>query len=216
MGDFYNAYIFEDIGGPNGITAEKLRVTFGRSIELGYEGIILHMLTIGGLVDEANKIVDLMKEHRSAGYPIIAFNRGVVASSGVTIMSAADYAYGSKDSMTLIHNAWANRISGDSAKLRLVADHLDLATEPSIEVYTKKTGRTREEVIELMKREDYLNEREAVEFGLLDGVYDKKLNTIEYNAAKSYLDKVLGNPTDYEYSKELVEVFNNKFREEAE
>jgi len=99
---------------------------------------------------------------------------GIAASAATLILCAGDTVYMDETSMLMVHNPYQLLMfAGLNAKeARELADELDKIREPMITAYSKKSGRTRDEVIALMDGEDgkgtWLTAAEAMEFGLAD------------------------------------------------
>lgn len=78
---------------------------------------------------------------------------GLAASIASVIAMAGDKIVMPANSMMMIHNAWTIA-SGNKDQLRDVADALDKIDQVIGEVYQKRTGKTAEEITELMDAGD--------------------------------------------------------------
>jgi ATP-dependent Clp protease protease subunit len=99
---------------------------------------------------------------------------GIAASAATLILCAGDTVYMDETSMLMVHNPYQLLFfEGLNAQdARELADELDKIREPMITAYTKKSNKTREEVIALMDGATgsgtWLTASEAIEFGLAD------------------------------------------------
>jgi ATP-dependent Clp protease protease subunit len=141
---------------------------------------------------------------------------GIAASAATLILCAGDTVYMDETSMLMVHNPYQFlAFEGLNAQeARELADQLDKIREPMITAYTKKSNKTREEVIALMDGETgsgtWLTASEAVEFGLADeytpenkkplevaamikpGVYNYQGNRIDLTRYEEAAEKTAG------------------------
>lgn len=98
---------------------------------------------------------------------------GLAASIASVIAMAGDKIVMPANSMMMIHNAWTVA-SGNKDQLRDIADALDKIDQVIGEVYQKRTGKTAEEITELMNAETWFTAAEAIENGFADEVEEGK------------------------------------------
>ena len=98
---------------------------------------------------------------------------GLAASIASVIAMAGDKIVMPANSMMMIHNAWTVA-SGNKDQLRDIADALDKIDQVIGEVYQKRTGKTAEEIMDLMNAETWFTAAEAIENGFADEVEEGK------------------------------------------
>ena len=98
---------------------------------------------------------------------------GLAASIASVIAMAGDKIVMPANSMMMIHNAWTVA-SGNKDQLRDIADALDKIDQVIGEVYQKRTGKTVEEIMDLMNAETWFTAAEAIENGFADEVEEGK------------------------------------------
>lgn len=203
---------YADVGGYYGIGAAEFRNTMRSLVDETVDVVIIRMITYGGYVHEGNGIIDTINEYRQKyGTLFIGINDAYVASMGTTIMLAMDKIWGTPKSLFHTHRSWTE-VAGNSDDLKKVAEELEKSTEPTVEALMTKTGRNREEVLELMDSERFIDVDEAIEFGLADKVYTGESTEAQDEAAKEYLQLVLDKP-ETASQKRLVEQLKSKFGE---
>lgn len=168
--------LYGDIGGEDGITTEKVRASLNYLKQYDFDELVIRLMTYGGSVQEANGIIDALEEFKvDKGVTLTAINDCYVASAGANIFSIADKSLMTPRSQLLIHRAWTIAMVNSKGALEL-SKTLEKATEPSIDIYVKKSGKTREEVESKMDEESWMNVNEAIDFGLVDGIYTGGVN----------------------------------------
>ena len=118
----------------------------------------------GGGVFAGCAIYNSLKRHKAK---IIVYIDGVCASIATVPVMAGDVIIMSRAAMMMIHNPYFPRTSGGAKELRKKADDLDKFKEVSIGAYLTKVNLTREELIEKMDYETWMNADEAKEYGFI-------------------------------------------------
>ena len=151
-------YVFDEIG-YWGVTAKD----FARDLkEVKPNGAIdLHINSPGGSVTDGIAIYNLLKNHPSTVNVIID---GLAASMASIIAMAGDTITMPENALMMIHNPWGGA-SGEAEDLRKTADLLDKMKSALISAYTIKTGKSSEEISDLMNAETWMTGSEAVEMG---------------------------------------------------
>lgn len=191
-------YFFDEVGG-YGITAAKFRLSIMQEFAKGVREFVIFMISPGGDVLEASGIVDCIREHQKLGVRFIGINACYLASAGMTIASVMDSVYGTPKSEWLIHHAWALNAS-NYKNIDKVKEALQKASEDMIDIYVERTGKSREEIDALMDREEFISLTEAIEFGLVDGVYEGVIPEMVDASAGKLLNKLQSKQTQ-QYTK---------------
>lgn len=131
----------------------------------------------GGSVVESYSIADAINEYKKrTGTQVVMVNDCYLASASLNItLESADLILGTKHSNWMLHNAWSVTV-GDAEQMRRAADDLDKANEPLIELLINKLGWDADKVKEFLNEERWIDLTEAIEIGLVDGIYDGVLN----------------------------------------
>lgn len=180
--------LYGDIGG-DGITVGNVRTTLNYiKNNIDTSELMVRIISYGGNVQESMAIIDAFNEFKNdTGIKVTTINDNYTASAGMNILvGIADKVMGTPRSIYLIHRAWTIA-AVNSRGAKELAERLEKVTEPSIELYMAKTGKSKEEIEAQMDKEDWMSIQEAIDFGLVDDVYQGALNTDE---AQQYLSKV--------------------------
>ncbi len=99
----------------------------------------------------------------------------IVACSAATFLAcAADDTRISDGGIFMIHNV-QSYAEGDYRDMQMEADALKQFNEGIINIYERKTGRSREELQRLMDNDTYMSPALAVEYGFVDGyIYERQ------------------------------------------
>lgn len=133
----------------------------------GERDVTINISSLGGDVNDALVIYDLLKMHKGK---TTAHILGATASSGTVIAMGADYVKMSSNALFLVHNTWTGAV-GNADELRAKANDLDKFDERIIDIYKKATGRRAGTIEKLMKEERWIDAAEAFEFGFIDEVF---------------------------------------------
>jgi len=131
----------------------------------------IHMFTPGGSVYAGTAIHSLICQYPKT---VNCYVEGIVASIGTVIMCAADHVYISDIADTFYHNpiAFIFWETMNAQEMKDYAAELERAAEPIILAYSKKTGKTRDELIALMNgangKGTWLNAQECIDYGFAD------------------------------------------------
>lgn len=139
--------------------------------------VTIKISSLGGSVDDALNIYDQFVEHGNVTAELSAF----VASSATIVSLGAKTVRMNENSFYLIHKAmnWVDEwgtmnedeIESLIAKLEAQKQQLAKITLQLAKMYVKKTGKTLDEIINLMKQETWLTAEEAKTWGFVDEVF---------------------------------------------
>jgi len=151
--------------------------------------VTIKISSLGGSVDDALNIFDQFIEHGNVTAELSAF----VASSATLVSLGAKTVRMNENSFYLIHKAmnWVDEwgtmnedeIESLIAKLEAQKQQLAKITLQLAKMYVKKTGKTLDEIISLMKQETWLTAEEARTWGFVDEVFAP-------DVAVNYLDNL--------------------------
>jgi len=137
----------------------------------GCDTLTIHMNSVGGDGYSAIAIHNLLRSLPAEKTGIV---EGVAMSGGSLILCACEHTQAFANSLILWHHAWGFVFGSYNApELHKVADGLNAMDKAQAEIYMRKTGKTLEEVMEIMDNEKHLTGREAHEMGLIDELVDE-------------------------------------------
>jgi ATP-dependent Clp protease protease subunit len=139
--------------------------------------VLIKISSLGGSIDDALNIYDQFIEHGNVTAELSAF----VASSATLISLGAKKVRMNENSFYLIHKAmnWVDEwgsmnedeIDALIAKLEIQKQQLAKVTLQLAKMYVKKTGKTLDEIISLMKQQTWLTADEAKNWGFVDEIF---------------------------------------------
>jgi ATP-dependent protease ClpP protease subunit len=173
------------------VTLEKVAA----QATIAKEGDIVTVLinTPGGLVDEGDAIYDFLTSLKGKGIKVNTEISRLCASIGTKIFLAGDERIISDSDEFMIHNPWGNP-QGDADYLIGYAKELKKVEQDLANFYSEKTGQDVETIAALMRKETYIEAKDAVLLGFATSVRSElkavaKLNTIKMTTNKPAVDK---------------------------
>lgn len=165
-----------------------------------YKGkdITLWIDSPGGDVFAGAGMYNALKEHK--GKITAKILRAMSIAS--VIAMAADNIIMSPVGIFMIHNPWSS-FQGDLNGMRKMADILETIGEAMINAYTLKSGRSREEIRNIMNEETFYNAEQAVENKFADSILEQGGNIM-----MSYSSKTIKNTMNA--SLEIFKKIENK------
>ena len=157
--------IYDEIGGW-GVTAKDFKNALADVGEV--DGIELNIHSPGGSVLDGWAIYNMLK---SSPAHVVANVDGLCASMATVVCMAADEVRMPENAFFMIHNPSGLAIGG-AEDMREYADLLDKMQGGIRAAYVGKTGKTDEEIDELMAAETWFTGSEAAEMGFVDVVTD--------------------------------------------
>ncbi len=158
-------YIYDTIG-DGLLTANNFRQQLLDLESQGADEFDIHINSYGGDVFEGMAIYNLLKSRN-----VTTYIDGLAASIASVIALAGKKIIMYKNTMLMIHNAWA-LTAGDGNKMKKQAGQLDQVNELIVKVYTDKTGLSKNEIISMMDSETFLNAQTAKAKGFVDQIQD--------------------------------------------
>ncbi|WOO43154.1 head maturation protease, ClpP-related [Rubellicoccus peritrichatus] len=162
--DTAEIYIFDEIG-LWGITAKDF---ISELKQVKASNIHLHINSPGGSVFDGQAIHNAIKNNSAH---VTTYVDGIAASIASVIALAGDTVFMPENALLMIHNPSGGCL-GESQDMRKLADALDKIRDSIATVYMNKTGKSEEEIIEMMDAETWLTAAEALEAGFIDTVSD--------------------------------------------
>lgn len=147
--------------------------SFKRDLDRAEGTLYVWLDSPGGDAFAGSTIHDMLREYSASGRGKVVAMVSLAASAASIIAMAADEIRISVLGTIMIHKPWS-RLSGNSGVLRAVADALDTVADGQVDAYVRRTGQSRETVLELLEGPDgngtYMNARQAIEMGFADSL----------------------------------------------
>lgn len=166
--------LYGPIGGMFGLTPEGI---LGQ-IPAGTTDIVMRIHSPGGSVGDGIAMYKALKDNPAR---IVAIVDGYAASTASFVMLAADEVHVHESSLVFLHKPWSVS-EGNADDMRKSAEDLDKHEDAIIAIYSRKTGKSAEEMKAILREEMFLSGAEAVEMGLADVLVDDPEAEIEVAA----------------------------------
>lgn len=180
--------IFGDIGDLGFDGTVKAKDIVEQLAGLKADTLLVRINSYGGRVDEGLAIYNALR-----AFPGTVTTRveGMAASIASVIAMAGARVEMARGSMMMIHAA-SSFAGGTAEALKSAADSLEKTDQTLSEIYARKTGRTAEQELDLIKStgDRWMTADEAVEQGYADAIYDPDEQTASA-AAPAYCDGLL-------------------------
>jgi ATP-dependent Clp endopeptidase proteolytic subunit ClpP len=177
--------VIEEISKVYGMKAVENHYAFGEIVACADNAVDTLEIEIhsgGGSVFEGGRIYNELKSLRERGVYVTARINTLAASMGSVIAMGADKVEIASNGKIMIHEA-SGGAHGDAETLARYAVLLEEISDDIAAIYAEKTGKSKEEMRALMKKETWMSAKQAVEMGFADEIFDTKRNVM------SILDK---------------------------
>ena len=140
--------------------------------------IFLYINSPGGSITDGMGIVDTMNYIKC---PVSTICVGLAASFGAVLLANGENGkrYATPNSEILIHQpligGQGGGISGQATEIKIHADHMIRTREKLNRLLSEKTGQSIETIERDTERDHYMTAQEALEYGLIDGIMDKRM-----------------------------------------
>lgn len=176
-------------------TYESFRQILERIAEIDSSDIVVDIRSTGGSVNDALLIHDAIV---ATGATVTTRCFGYVASAATIIAQAASQGLRqiSSNALYLIHNS-AMEAEGNAQKLTQTAELLDKTDQTIASIYATRSGHDVEEFVDLMAENNgdgrWLTPQEALDYGLVDSVFEKADSVEDVNNNSNGLISTLWN-----------------------
>ena len=140
--------------------------------------ISLYINSPGGSITDGMGIVDTMNYIKC---PVSTICVGLAASFGAVLLANGEKGrrFATPNSEILIHQpligGQGGGISGQATEIKIHADHMIRTREKLNKLLSEKTGQSIETIERDTERDHYMTAQEALEYGLIDGIMDKRM-----------------------------------------
>ena len=132
----------------------------------------------GGDVQAGQEIYSILKDIKN---PVTINVQSMAASAASMVAMAGDTVRMSPVSLLMIHNA-STCTSGDYRDMQHTADVLQTVNTAILQAYIAKTGKTEDELREMMDKETWLTANQCLEHGFADEIIKDEKQSIITNA----------------------------------
>jgi len=132
--------------------------------------IYIYINSPGGSVTAGLALYDTMMHIKSE---VVTINVGLAASMGSFILSAGSPGkrMALPNSRVMIHQPMGGA-QGQAADIKVEAAQIMKIKSNLVEMYSKQTGQTKEQVVRDLDRDNFMSAQEAKEYGLIDQVIE--------------------------------------------
>ncbi|MCI8481883.1 MAG: ATP-dependent Clp protease proteolytic subunit [Clostridia bacterium] len=137
--------------------------------------IFLYINSPGGSITDGMAIVDTMNYIKC---PVSTICVGMAASMGAVLLACGEKGkrFALPNAEILIHQPLigGHGISGQATEIKIHADHMVRTREKLNKILSDRTGQTLETIEKDTERDNYMTAEEALKYGLIDGIMDRK------------------------------------------
>ncbi len=136
--------------------------------------IRLYINSPGGSISAGFAIYDTMQYIKC---DVSTICLGLAASFGAFLLcgGARGKRMALPNSEIMIHQpAIAGGVKGQATDIRIVSDQIQRSKRRLNQIMARNTGRTEEEITAATERDNYMSAREALDFGLIDQIIEKR------------------------------------------
>jgi len=140
--------------------------------------ISLYINSPGGSITDGMGIVDTMNYIKC---PVSTICVGLAASFGAVLLANGEKGrrFATPNSEILIHQpligGQGGGISGQATEIKIHADHMIRTREKLNKLLSNRTGQSIETIERDTERDHYMTAEEALKYGLIDGIMDKRM-----------------------------------------
>lgn len=137
--------------------------------------ISLYINSPGGSITDGMAIVDTINYIKC---PVSTICVGMAASMGAVLLAsgAKGKRLATPNAEILIHQPLigGGGLSGQTTEIKIHADHMVRTREKLNKLLSERTGQTLEKIQNDTERDNYMTAEEALKYGLIDGILDKR------------------------------------------
>ena len=138
--------------------------------------IFLYINSPGGSITDGMGIVDTMNYIKC---PVSTICVGMAASMGAVLLASGEKGkrYATPNAEILIHQPLiaGGGLSGQTTEIKIHADHMVKTREKLNKLLSDRTGQSLETIQKDTERDNYMTAEEALKYGLIDGIMEKRL-----------------------------------------
>jgi ATP-dependent protease ClpP protease subunit len=169
--DYQDMYDYFEIEGTSPSKVQKAI----DALENG-EKLTVQINSPGGVVTAGQEIYTMLRALSDVEIQITG-----IACSAASIIAMAGPCYMSEPAMIMIHNV-SSQAAGDYHEMEKTADTLKRINKALANAYEVKTGKSEDEILNMMDEETWLTAKDAIENGFSDGYIEKADDSAMLNA----------------------------------
>ena len=137
--------------------------------------IFFYINSPGGSITDGMAIVDTMNYIKC---PVTTVCVGLAASMGAVLLAAGEKGkrFAMPNSEVMIHQPLigGHGLQGQATEIKIHADHLVRTREKLNKFLSERTGKPLEQIERDTERDNYMTAEQALAYGLIDGILDKR------------------------------------------
>ena len=136
--------------------------------------ICLYINSPGGSITDGMAIVDTINYIKC---PVSTICVGMAASMGAVLLACGEKGkrYATPNAEVMIHQPLiSGGLSGQTTEIKIHADHMVRTREKLNKLLSEKTGQSLEVIEKDTERDNYMTAEQALAYGLIDGILDKR------------------------------------------
>ena len=137
--------------------------------------ICLYINSPGGSISDGMAIVDTINYIKC---PVSTICVGMAASMGAVLLACGDKGkrFATPNAEVMIHQPLigGGGLSGQTTEIKIHADHMVRTRDKLNKLLSEKTGQSLETIERDTERDNYMTAQQALEYGLIDGILDKR------------------------------------------
>ena len=137
--------------------------------------ICLYINSPGGSISDGLAIVDTINYIKC---PVSTICVGMAASMGAVLLACGDKGkrFATPNAEVMIHQPLigGGGLSGQTTEIKIHADHMVRTRDKLNKLLSEKTGQSLETIERDTERDNYMTAQQALEYGLIDGILDKR------------------------------------------
>ena len=137
--------------------------------------ICLYINSPGGSISDGMAIVDTINYIKC---PVSTICVGMAASMGAVLLACGEKGkrYATPNAEVMIHQPLigGGGLSGQTTEIKIHADHMVRNREKLNKLLSEKTGQPLETIERDTERDNYMTAEQALAYGLIDGILDKR------------------------------------------
>lgn len=138
--------------------------------------ISLYINSPGGSISDGMAIVDTINYIKC---PVSTICVGMAASMGAVLLACGEKGkrYATPNSEIMIHQPLigGGGLSGQTTEIKIHADHMVKTRDKLNKLLSEKSGQSLETIERDTERDNYMTAEEALKYGLIDGILDKRM-----------------------------------------
>jgi len=136
--------------------------------------IFLYINSPGGSITDGMAIYDTINYIKC---PVSTICIGLAASMGAVLLACGTKGkrYATPNAEIMIHQPLiSGGLSGQATEIKIHADHMVKTREKLNKILSERTGQSMETIMKDTERDNFMTAEQALEYGLIDGIMDKR------------------------------------------